>query len=582
MKGRPSSIESLKLSRSSARSSRAASITSSIDVQSREGSAVPVRRRDRSSRLSTSAASRSESSTIAARSSCLSASVMVGELSISAAARIAVSGVRRSCDTVRSSAVLMSSLRRSASVSTVVRTSASRSIAAASRASRPGTSRSCTRARDSGSISAGSDQRSHAALPAGEKDGQPPQIVGCLAQLQRCRGQLERRRDPLGRDGECRVDARPAEQDARELGHQVRLTAPGLGLLRTGASDLGERARDYGDSQEDTEGDPVLAIRDREPARRGDVEEVESECAEQCREQAQPETPISRDEEHRKEVDDSEGGGGGDDAKRIGDEGRQPDGYERNDEARGPGARRLAQQERCPQLHFAFKSRPGRIAWLRLRPAYPRRGCHGSTDPKGRIAGEGPRRGRALLGRLRQRGLVDLLRPGRNGGLRPRADAGRLRDRRPDLHGDRRHLRRGDGDVPRGRRLIELRAPRLQRAGQLHRGLGADAQLHHHRRHLGVLRAALPRRLLAVAGGLARRHSRRHRGCRLPRGAERQGDAGVHPSQPDPGDRRPLHPGHPRRDRAGVWSSAPTSWSTTSTSGWRPAGATSCSGSRWG
>ena len=70
-------------------------------------------------------------------------------------------------------------------------------------------------------------------------------------------------------------------------------------------------------------------------------------------------------------------------------------------------------------------------------------------------------------------------------------------------------------------------------------------------------------------------------GC-LPRGAERQGDPGVDPSQPDPGDRRPLHPGHPRRDRAGRWSSAPTSWSTTSTSGWRRAGATSCSGSRWG
>ena len=40
------------------------------------------------------------------------------------------------------------------------------------------------------------------------------------------------------------------------------------------------------------------------------------------------------------------------------------------------------------------------------------------------------------------------------------------------------------------------------------------------------------------------------RGDRLPRGAEREGDPGVHPAQPDPGDRRPLHPGHPGCDRA--------------------------------
>ena len=119
MKGRRSSMESLNRSRSRSRSSSAASITSSIEVQSRDGSAVPVRSRDRSSRLSTSEARRSESSTIASRSSSLSLSVIVGELSASAAARIAVIGVRRSWETVRRRAVLMSSLRRRASVSTV-------------------------------------------------------------------------------------------------------------------------------------------------------------------------------------------------------------------------------------------------------------------------------------------------------------------------------------------------------------------------------------------------------------------------------------------------------------------------------
>src|SRR5438093_886614 len=42
-----------------------------------------------------------------------------------------------------------------------------------------------------------------------------------------------------------------------------------------------------------------------------------------------------------------------------------------------------------------------------------------------------------------------------------------------------------------------VRAPRIQRARLVLRRLGADARLHHHRRHQCVLRAALPRRVLA-------------------------------------------------------------------------------------
>ena len=72
--------------------------------------------------------------------------------------------------------------------------------------------------------------------------------------------------------------------------------------------------------------------------------------------------------------------------------------------------------------------------------------------------------------------------------------AGGVRHHRRHLLPDGRHLRRGDGDVPRGRRLVVLRAPRLQRVLVVLRRLGADAQLHDHDRHLGVLRAALPRR----------------------------------------------------------------------------------------
>ena len=126
---------------------------------------------------------------------------------------------------------------------------------------------------------------------------------------------------------------------------------------------------------------------------------------------------------------------------------------------------------------------------------------------------------RAVLDRLRQRRLLDLLRARAGRLLRARAHAGRLPDHGRDLLPDRRDLRRGDRDVPRGGRLLVLRAPRLQRAVVVLRRLGADAQLHDHDRHLGVLRAALPRRAV-LAGARARpgrhhlRDRRRRRCCR--------------------------------------------------------------------
>ncbi len=50
-------------------------------------------------------------------------------------------------------------------------------------------------------------------------------------------------------------------------------------------------------------------------------------------------------------------------------------------------------------------------------------------------------------------------------------------------------------DVPGGRRLVELRAPRASTSwSSFFAAWGADAHLHRHDRHLGVLRAALPRR----------------------------------------------------------------------------------------
>ena len=154
--------------------------------------------------------------------------------------------------------------------------------------------------------------------------------------------------------------------------------------------------------------------------------------------------------------------------------------------------------------------------------------------------------GRAVLGRLRQRRLLDLLRARGHRRLRAGADPGRLRDRRADLHVHRRLLHGGHRDVPGGGRLLELRPPRLQRAGQLLRRLGADAQLRDHGRDLGLLRAPLPGRLLGAAREPARRHALRHRADRGAGGAQRQGDPGVLAFQPGACGGRPRDP-----DRAG-------------------------------
>ena len=177
---------------------------------------------------------------------------------------------------------------------------------------------------------------------------------------------------------------------------------------------------------------------------------------------------------------------------------------------------------------------------------------HGRTPtarPPARAGGQRP-----LRDRLRQRRLVDLLRarPGRV--VRARPDAGRLHHHRLHLLPDGRHLRRGDGDVPGGRRLVVVRAARLQRVRVLLRRLGADAQLHDHDRHLGVLRAALlrqrdRRRRAAPQPG---RHLLRHRRRRRAQPGQRRGRQGVGGRQRPAGRHRLPHPAaaRPRRDRA--------------------------------
>ena len=151
---------------------------------------------------------------------------------------------------------------------------------------------------------------------------------------------------------------------------------------------------------------------------------------------------------------------------------------------------------------------------------------HGRTPPPRPPARPG--RQRALLDRLRQRRLVDLLRARPRRALRARPHAGGVHHHRHHLLPDRGHLRRGHGDVPGGGRVVVLRPPRLQRVLVLLRRLGPDAQLHDDDRHLGVLRPALPRRpVLGAAALLARRHRLRHRRRRRPVHGQRPRRQGV-------------------------------------------------------
>ncbi len=155
---------------------------------------------------------------------------------------------------------------------------------------------------------------------------------------------------------------------------------------------------------------------------------------------------------------------------------------------------------------------PGQRCWRSLRRPRPL-DCAGATaSPAIARARARARDAGALRDRVRERRLVDLLRARRHRGDRARADAARLRHHRADLRLHRRDLRRGHGALPRGGRLVELRAPRVQRARLVRGRVGADAELRDHGRHLGVLRAALPLDLLGAAADEPVGRHRRHRG----------------------------------------------------------------------
>ena len=112
--------------------------------------------------------------------------------------------------------------------------------------------------------------------------------------------------------------------------------------------------------------------------------------------------------------------------------------------------------------------------------------------------------------------------------LRARPDPARLHHHGVLLLLHRRQLRRGDRDVPRGGRLVELRAPRVQRVLVVLRGLGPDAHLHRSRSrsrrsscrttsaalfwdrelHDGARATSSPARVVIVAAGRDQRRRR--------------------------------------------------------------------------
>ena len=209
-----------------------------------------------------------------AASSPRSRSSSAGEASASADVTIAVTGERRSCETARSTAVLISSERRSARVSTTSRVSVSRARPAASSASSAGRTAATSSSAACGTSSVPSRSPSRASGIAAERSSAPT-----VVEHEPAGRELVRLRDALRGGAERRREVGRAEQHARELGGQPCLALRAHGLGRPAPGGLGQARGDAGGDEEDDERDEVLAVGDREAAGRRDVEEVEGQRA---------------------------------------------------------------------------------------------------------------------------------------------------------------------------------------------------------------------------------------------------------------------------------------------------------------
>ncbi len=238
---------------------------------------------------------------------------------------MAVRGVRRSWETDRSKAVLISSLRRSATVSTRPLSSSARLSAAASTDWSAGTIRSLIRSRSAAASAVGSTSvpicsASPSAAPGGARQrerGAAALVARDRSELDRGGRRADRRGEPLRRHRERIVEARAAEQQPRHLCCEVGLATTLLGFDGARARDVGDEAGRRGDDDvERGERDPVSLVGERQAPDRRQVEEVERDGAGDRGREAEPDAPVGRDDDDADQVDDAERDDGGD----VGDE----------------------------------------------------------------------------------------------------------------------------------------------------------------------------------------------------------------------------------------------------------------------
>jgi hypothetical protein len=139
--------------------------------------------------------------------------------------------------------------------------------------------------------------------PHDQRERAPALVAVDPSELDRHRRQVERRGDPLPHRPERFLDRPRAEQDPAHLGQEVGLAAAALGLLGPRAARVGQRAHDHRRDKEDGQRQPVLLLRDREPARGRDVEEVPGKGADDGGGKREPEAPVARHQQYGEQVE---------------------------------------------------------------------------------------------------------------------------------------------------------------------------------------------------------------------------------------------------------------------------------------
>ncbi len=334
--------------------SAAAETRSSTETQSERGVALPACRRDSARRLSTRPASRVPSSTTAALSSDRSWAVSESAPSACPAATTAVNGVRRSWETARSRAVLMSSDRRSAAVSTRSACMASRRWAMATSASSVGTTWVRSRCSVSGGRLAGTSS-----------------VAICSPSTPRSASAVRRRSADPGAGwpapaapagtGSIAAELSPSASATRRaaLPRAACVSSPSSSSWASAAArSASARRRSASSARERASSASALAnnatIMNAARATQlrpstivnlpvgGMWKKLNAARTEQRGEQSQRDAPVGGDEQHRRQVDHAEGHHRRDLAQEVDGQGRQRHGGDRRNDA-GAAPRPLAQ-----------------------------------------------------------------------------------------------------------------------------------------------------------------------------------------------------------------------------------------------